>query len=199
MNSGVYHILHKASGRRYIGSSRQLSVRLQSHRAALRAGRHHCPRLQRAWSRDGEEAFLFEVLELVEGDKHAVLDVEQRYLDGGGDLYNARKRALSNQPGRQSEEVRAHLSEVFKAKYAAEPELREQLRDMNRKATQDPEVKARTVSAMVEASRTEEGRRRRSETAKRLWAEGRLTRDSDEMRRRVMMTKRCRDKKEYAK
>lgn len=57
--AGIYHILHVASGRRYIGASVHVVRRLSEHKRQLRGGRHHNIRLQRAWHRDGEDAFEF--------------------------------------------------------------------------------------------------------------------------------------------
>lgn len=64
LTSGVYSIVHVASGKRYVGSTTAiLAYRWTEHRWALRAGRHHNRHLQYAWNKYGPTAFIFEVLE----------------------------------------------------------------------------------------------------------------------------------------
>jgi group I intron endonuclease len=46
-----------------VGQSIRLAGRFRQHKINLRAGDCHCARLQRAWNRDGADAFVFEVLE----------------------------------------------------------------------------------------------------------------------------------------
>lgn len=65
MQAGVYRITDTASGETYIGQAADIPKRWQAHLYALRAGEHHNPRLQAAWSRDGEQAFIWEVIETV--------------------------------------------------------------------------------------------------------------------------------------
>lgn len=63
---GVYCIVHTRSGRIYIGSSNAIGERWGSHRSCLRRGVHKNLRLQRAWDKHGEDAFVFDILERVE-------------------------------------------------------------------------------------------------------------------------------------
>lgn len=56
--TGVYSIVHVASGKRYVGSAAQsFRARMNGHLSALRKGRHHSIRLQRSWNKYGEDAF----------------------------------------------------------------------------------------------------------------------------------------------
>lgn len=59
---GIYSINNTASGRRYFGSTGNLSKRMGHHRSMLRCGRHHNKVLQRDWLTDGEESFRFEIV-----------------------------------------------------------------------------------------------------------------------------------------
>lgn len=61
---GIYCILHVLSGTRYIGQTISLDRRWQQHQEALANGSHHNPRLQKAWSADGADAFEFKRLEV---------------------------------------------------------------------------------------------------------------------------------------
>lgn len=77
---GVYKILCAASTRTYVGSSVNLRKRQQKHVRELRAGTHHNEKLQRAWSKYGEAAFTFEVIESGLA-KNELLAREQHWLD----------------------------------------------------------------------------------------------------------------------
>jgi group I intron endonuclease len=57
MDAGIYKISHAASGRAYVGSAVNIKKRWATHRHALRTGRHHSQKLQRAWSKYGEAEF----------------------------------------------------------------------------------------------------------------------------------------------
>ena len=59
---GVYRIRNIVSGTYYIGSSENVYRRFESHRRALRAGKHTNRGLQGSWDKHGEEPFKFEIL-----------------------------------------------------------------------------------------------------------------------------------------
>lgn len=78
--TGVYAIVHVASGKRYVGSSgRSFSIRFRDHHRALRKGRHHSGYLQQAWDKHGESAFEFRIEEITPPE-HA-LACEQVFID----------------------------------------------------------------------------------------------------------------------
>jgi len=58
----VYRIRHLPTGHVYIGSTRRWTVRFADHFGRLQDGEHRNPKLQEAWTRDGYEAFVFEVI-----------------------------------------------------------------------------------------------------------------------------------------
>ena len=57
--SGVYCILCKPTGKKYVGSAVNVPVRAREHRRLLRLNRHQNQYLQRAWNKYGEKAFRF--------------------------------------------------------------------------------------------------------------------------------------------
>lgn len=67
--SGVYGIVHRASGKIYVGSSCSLKSRTSYHRSKLRNNKHDNCYLQNAWTSHGEEAFDFVILERCERDQ----------------------------------------------------------------------------------------------------------------------------------
>ena len=60
---GVYAIVNEVNGKLYVGSSKQVHQRWSQHRYALRAGKSSCLYLQRSWTKYGEAAFSFGLLE----------------------------------------------------------------------------------------------------------------------------------------
>ncbi len=87
-NSGIYAITNIQTQEQYIGSSYDIFLHLNQHKAALRRGIHHAKRLQKAWDKYGEAAFQFELLEEV--TDHRVLEsLEQQYLDAKQPIYNS--------------------------------------------------------------------------------------------------------------
>ena len=115
---GVYAIIHTLSGRRYIGSSIHVELRWAEHRRMLERGRHQSPRLQRAWRRDGSDAFQFVVVEEV-ANATQLIAREQVYLDSESKLYNVCTVAAlppSHAGVRASAETRAKISAAHKGR-----------------------------------------------------------------------------------
>lgn len=79
MRSGVYAITHLDSTRVYIGSSVNVPRRWSSHRRDLRRGTHPNRYLQAAWTKYGEQAFAFAVVE--ECPPGLLVQREQAWLD----------------------------------------------------------------------------------------------------------------------
>src|SRR5260221_829444 len=63
--SGIYRILNTINGKFYLGSALNLAKRRREHLHGLRHNVHHSITLQRAFNKYGEQAFKFEVVELV--------------------------------------------------------------------------------------------------------------------------------------
>lgn len=78
--SGVYQILCKVTGDRYIGSSGNIQARIREHIYDLRHSIHINYMLMATWVRNGEESFEFSVLEIV-SDTSLLFEREQYWLD----------------------------------------------------------------------------------------------------------------------
>lgn len=76
----IYRITCIETGKFYIGSTVNKAQRWARHRNGLRAGKHPNKHMQAAWSKYGEGAFVFEVIEEVDNPAMLLL-VEQKYLD----------------------------------------------------------------------------------------------------------------------
>ena len=86
MKSGIYKIENKVNGKVYVGSSCNIKERWQKHRALLRYGKHQNSHLQAAWSKYGEDNFVFSIIELCPIDQ--LLSREQYFIDCLSPAYN---------------------------------------------------------------------------------------------------------------
>lgn len=86
----IYQITNMVNGKYYIGSAGSFERRQWQHKYDLKRNTHKNPRLQAAWNKYGEEAFVFEILETVpEGESQ--LKVEDAWLSkhvGNPECYN---------------------------------------------------------------------------------------------------------------
>ena len=80
MTSAIYKITNTANAKVYVGSAVDFELRWQKHRRCLRSKTHGNLKLQRAWSKHGEAAFEFEVIECV-GDATQLIGREQHWID----------------------------------------------------------------------------------------------------------------------
>ena len=84
MNTGVYMIEHRESGKKYVGSAaKSFSQRWGQHRRTLRKGTHHSSYLQSAWNKYGEDSFVFRIVKRTSPEE--AVDSEQAFID----LYQA--------------------------------------------------------------------------------------------------------------
>lgn len=117
----IYKIINLENAKFYIGSTVLLAARWRKHLRELRRGTHHCPHLQAAWSKYGENAFVFRVVEVVE-DAAQLASTEQRWLNehhGHPHCYNyARYVDNSNRGVVRAETHKQALSAALKAFYA---------------------------------------------------------------------------------
>lgn len=108
---GIYCIEHVASGRKYIGSTRNLRKRLREHRLSLRAGKHFSPYLQRSFAKHGEAAFSFYPLETCLDNALILIAREQVWIDRfKSKLFNSRSSSeqFSSEWARSEEAKAVH-------------------------------------------------------------------------------------------
>lgn len=119
MNTGIYCIEHKESGKKYVGSASSFLGRFCGHRNLLSRGTHHSPHLQHAWNKYGEDAFEFK--KLLVCSKENLLMYEQLCIDGYKACdqafgYNVEPTASSSLGRRDSAETRAKKSAAIKGR-----------------------------------------------------------------------------------
>ena len=123
--SGIYAIRHLASGKMYIGSAVNIFKRWGEHRRALTGGEHHSRYLARAWMRYGPDAFVWEILQLIENPAD-LIRVEQEYLDRFGTWqrmlgYNISPTAGSCLGMKHTPQTRSKMSAIRKGRPSRKP------------------------------------------------------------------------------
>lgn len=138
--SGIYHIVNKVNGKRYIGSAVLLSKRLRQHKSDLAAGRHVNPHLQRAYDKYGEAAFEYTVA-AVTNKPEDLIQVEQRHIDqfDFNNLYNLCPSAGSPLGLKRTSEARKKMSDKRKQRWS------------------DPDYKATRVAALKKLGEQQRG------------------------------------------
>jgi hypothetical protein len=87
MKCGIYEIINKINGKKYIGSSSNLNYRKNSHFRDLKNNKHHCKYLQNSYNKYGNENFTFNIIEIINYNedkiilKDNLLTKEQFYID----------------------------------------------------------------------------------------------------------------------
>jgi len=180
--TGVYAIRRLESGQKYIGStSVSFKERWYKHTHSLDSGTHHNEHLQRAWIKYGEDAFIFEVIEIVAPSR--CLEREQEILDhlwNSGLLYNvnpvvdrptmsedglqrmtaaARDRGLKNR-----EAFIQRVKELWN-----DPQYRSRM-GATKELWLDPGFRKRRADSHIKGVNTPEYRSRRSDLTFRQWA-----------------------------
>lgn len=110
----IYQIAIAGGSRTYIGSAHRLPPRRRAHLSLLRQGTHHCRALQNAFTKYGEAALSWVILETVD-DREKLVEREQHWLDQHkGRLYNKSPTAGSRLGATMSDEARAKISASLK-------------------------------------------------------------------------------------
>jgi hypothetical protein len=100
MAGAIYCIKNTATDKCYVGKSKNYITRKGEHASRLRKGKHENPRLQEDWTKFGEDAFEFSVLEEMPAqcDDSILFDREayhmQDFVNKGIKLYNIDRRCL---------------------------------------------------------------------------------------------------------
>jgi group I intron endonuclease len=168
MISGVYLIRNMVNGRVYIGSSKNIAMRLRYHRSGLRGGHHRNAILQAAWLKYGEAAFEFAPLMycptevMLQNEQWAIEAYSAHYISGGYNICpNARApvgikrseetkakfRLFANSP--DGREVKRRAAEVRWAAFGAVEEAR--AKALGKKHTEASRAKMRAAYSSPEA------------------------------------------------
>jgi len=179
MNPGVYIIVNKINGKKYVGSSFNINSRWKDHLSMLRKGVHHSPHFQNAYNIDGEKEFEFIIMEPVEDPNKLVfaeqiwLDYYKSYLPENG--YNICKTAGSVLGISRSKDTRIKMSLVKRGEnnpmYGKKPseESRIKISLANKGKVNSEETRRKIREAKLGKPRPLELKNRLSEISKNLW------------------------------
>lgn len=150
LKSGIYLIQNTQNGRVYIGSAKRFKERFSDHESGLRRGVHRNRFLQADFDKCGTNAFVFVVVEVVEGEREQRLAREQAYIsqwfDNGQRCYNLTREVVSRDglPDRDPETSRRKRSAGIKSAWDAKtPEARAQHREsLQRFYVEHPDARA---------------------------------------------------------
>jgi len=176
--SGIYKIVNRATGRCYIGGSKDIDKRWYMHRDRLTRREHHNYRLERDWHRYGKDGFEFSVVEEVPVE--GLFEAEQRHLNicaANPKLYY--NMNYSPDGGRPSDEAIARISKKLKGrKLSAEhcqnisrgitgryysKETREKIGRFSSQRVHTAETKAKIGHSLMGGKRSEETKRKMRE------------------------------------
>jgi group I intron endonuclease len=146
LKSGIYKITNTINQRIYIGSTKLFKIRHSQHTYALRKQRHSNKFLQADFNKCGEDAFIFELIEITDGKtKEERLLIEEKYLekyyDSCNTCYNFVTKATSSEGHsfKNLEETKRKMSESQKLRFQNNPELRKQQSEKSKINWQHPE------------------------------------------------------------
>jgi group I intron endonuclease len=154
--TGIYSITCNPTEKVYIGSSVQIYRRWSQHRTKLRKGNHTSPHLQKAWTKHGESAFEFKVVEECELEK--LIEREQYYID----TLNPKFNCVRDVKGRIGVEAREKITAATRARAAL--------------ITHCPQGHEYTE----ENTRTNKKGKRQCKECARIWANKRIDGETDE-------------------
>ena len=161
LKGGVYKITNVQNGRTYYGSAKEFKRRWTQHAKALENNKHSNKFLQADFCKCGSDAFIFEVLEVIEGSKENRLIAEQKYRNehagNKGTCYNLRKDAVSCDGcwSKNPETTRRKHSEHMKRLWQSEDRRKSMSEKCSKKAKeqwQDPMIVEKMKRAMSKAT-----------------------------------------------
>jgi group I intron endonuclease len=154
----IYKIINKINNKFYIGSTVDFNKRKNEHKRYLKRNRHHSQYLQRSWNKYGEENFNFIILE--ECNVDILKDKEQFYLDTLTPSYNISKSSKCPMLGRKHS---LQTLEKFKMKIG----LKGKDNPMFGKKW-SKELREKILKKRIGSKRSEETKKKMSETSKKL-------------------------------
>lgn len=138
---GIYAIVHKETGKRYVGSSDNIRRRLRKHKRDLERGVHDNSYLQKAWNKYGPNEFRAEIIELCPVSE--LLIQEQQHIDSKGD-FNLCPVAGCVRGIKHSKESRKLESHASKIRWE-NPDYRTKKSEAVSEQMKNPEMLARTI------------------------------------------------------
>lgn len=169
---GIYTIGCLATGKVYVGSTKQPAVRWQQHARLLKMGSHFNRYLQHAWNKYGQDQFVYTVIESV--SHAALLEREKHHIDRLNSTdptrgFNIRVWPNSSKGTKLTEEHRARIAASHIGMTHGE-DARAKIRAAHLGTKLSDEHKANVSAALKGRVFTDEHRAKLSEANKRRWA-----------------------------
>lgn len=162
---GVYRILCIPSNKSYIGLSTNIRFRINTHRKHLARDEHANIHMQKAYKKYGADAFVVEVLEILEkADDSALIKAEGRWVAHFNALnpdygYNI---SITQEDGkiRQTEEHKRRMSDLMRGKSKSQ-KIKDKIRQslLGRRGAQHTEEFKQSVSARFKGVKKTEAHR----------------------------------------
>lgn len=188
MNSGIYKITNKVTGKFYIGSSVNFKRRWYMHKFELKRGKHGNIHLQRAWDKYGEESFVFEVIKEVEPTRKEILKEEQIFLDTlspyGENGYNISKEAGSILGYRHTKEARKKIVDSKLGKSRSE-ETKRKISEVQKGKTISQETRDKISKTLKGRPSPMKGRKASKETREKMSRSLKGIKKSEEWKRKI--------------
>lgn len=160
----AYALLHQASGKAYVGSTRNLYLRMQQHRFHLKEGDHKNRYLQEAYNESPELTVRYTKTT----SKADAVVIEQQLIDElllTGNLFNISPDAtFANKGVPVSEERKEELRQRTIAQFATQ-EARERQSQLSKQKWEDPEYRAKQEGREIPTT----VRKEISNTVSALW------------------------------
>lgn len=164
--SGVYAIVNRVNGNKYIGSSKDVAHRFKTHVILLNNKKHHSNHLQHAWNYYGSVNFDFVVIE--ECEVCVLIEREQFYIDTQNPMYNVCAMAGTRKNTKHSEETKQKLRNANIGKKASDETKMKMSESRKGKASYKRTVE--TIQKMVNSragwKHTDESKQKISESRK---------------------------------
>lgn len=177
---GIYRIINLVNNKIYVGSAKGFKQRYRHHVESLRKGTHHNKHLQASFNKHGEDVFLFEVLEVVEGEQSERLIAEQKHIDvlikqgKWEETFNFKKKTIAKSRScfsKTPEETRKKRSESSK-KMWQDPEYRRQQSEIQTIRTKEqwevPGEREKRSDSLKTFYSSEEGAKEREKISKKM-------------------------------
>jgi group I intron endonuclease len=199
----IYAIVHRDTGRRYVGSTLHSEDRFADHWFKLEHNCHHSRYLQRAFNKYGRDAFEIRILqEFDDITKEQIQAIEQSYIDElQPEDFNASRDARTPQRrGPHTPESRQKISEGQKRRHMEHPvtvESRQKMSESHKGQRHSAEsnerraqkLRGRSYIDMFGPEKAAELRRRKSSSIKQAWTpEKRAQAVETQKQRRTQMT-----------
>jgi predicted RNA binding protein YcfA (HicA-like mRNA interferase family) len=118
--AGVYRITNTQNGKFYIGSTKNLYRRWNSHKCLLNKAQKGNSKLKAAWRKYGATSFVFEVI--AKCPEEYLIKLEQWFIDNLNPHYNTRQEACASNRGiKHTSETLKKVSEASKRQHRNNP------------------------------------------------------------------------------